>query len=310
MSANIPRPFAPAGLKPETLLVHGGTQRSRSANRLRRCFSRRASLRHDGGGGGPLQRDGSRIYLFAVLEPHRRDVRAAHGAAGRRPGGPRDRERHGRGDGDDDGTGQGRRPCRAAKALFGSCRYIVEDLLPRFGVASTLVDGCDSRGMARGDPAQHQGAFPGEPDEPDLDIIDIDAVADIARAGRGQAGRGQRVGHSHAAEPAASSAPTRRLFRDQAYRRTGTLPGRSHPGIRAVHRRSRPQSPAPDGPCHLAVQRMGVAKGSGDPVDACRAPDAGRPKDRRLHGSAPRRHPRALSWQSGPPAGTISLAAR
>ena len=28
MSANIPRPFAPAGLKPETLLVHGGTQRS------------------------------------------------------------------------------------------------------------------------------------------------------------------------------------------------------------------------------------------------------------------------------------------
>src|ERR1700759_148237 len=31
----------------------------------------------------------------------------------------------------------------AAKALFGSCRYIVEDLLPRFGVASTLVDGED-----------------------------------------------------------------------------------------------------------------------------------------------------------------------
>src|SRR3954469_4294390 len=31
----------------------------------------------------------------------------------------------------------------AAKALFGSCRYVVEDLLPRFGVASTLVDGKD-----------------------------------------------------------------------------------------------------------------------------------------------------------------------
>ena len=31
----------------------------------------------------------------------------------------------------------------AAKALFGSCRYVVEDLLPRFGVASTLVDGTD-----------------------------------------------------------------------------------------------------------------------------------------------------------------------
>src|ERR1700689_5881027 len=31
----------------------------------------------------------------------------------------------------------------AAKALFGSCRYIVEDYLPRFGVTSTLVDGTD-----------------------------------------------------------------------------------------------------------------------------------------------------------------------
>ncbi|MGA7610896.1 MAG: PLP-dependent transferase, partial [Xanthobacteraceae bacterium] len=31
----------------------------------------------------------------------------------------------------------------AAKALFGSCRWVVEDFLPRFGVASTLVDGTD-----------------------------------------------------------------------------------------------------------------------------------------------------------------------
>ena len=31
----------------------------------------------------------------------------------------------------------------AARALFGSCLYVVEELLPRFGVASTLVDGAD-----------------------------------------------------------------------------------------------------------------------------------------------------------------------
>src|SRR2546428_10341730 len=31
----------------------------------------------------------------------------------------------------------------AAKALFGSCRYVVEDHLPRYGIASTLVDGTD-----------------------------------------------------------------------------------------------------------------------------------------------------------------------
>ena len=31
----------------------------------------------------------------------------------------------------------------AAKALFGSCLYVVEELLPRFGVESTLVEGAD-----------------------------------------------------------------------------------------------------------------------------------------------------------------------
>src|ERR1700704_2503769 len=31
----------------------------------------------------------------------------------------------------------------AAKAVFGSWRYVVEDLLPRYGIASTLVDGLD-----------------------------------------------------------------------------------------------------------------------------------------------------------------------
>ena len=31
----------------------------------------------------------------------------------------------------------------AAKALFGSCRFVVEDFLPRYGITSTLVDGTD-----------------------------------------------------------------------------------------------------------------------------------------------------------------------
>src|SRR6202162_5896461 len=31
----------------------------------------------------------------------------------------------------------------ASKAMFGSCRYVVEDLLPRYGIASTLCDGLD-----------------------------------------------------------------------------------------------------------------------------------------------------------------------
>src|ERR1700691_1241106 len=31
----------------------------------------------------------------------------------------------------------------AARALFGSCLYVIEELLPRFGVESTLVEGAD-----------------------------------------------------------------------------------------------------------------------------------------------------------------------
>src|SRR6202050_1377593 len=31
----------------------------------------------------------------------------------------------------------------ASRALFGSCLYVIEELLPRFGVASTLVEGTD-----------------------------------------------------------------------------------------------------------------------------------------------------------------------
>src|SRR6201991_3553255 len=31
----------------------------------------------------------------------------------------------------------------ASKQLFGSCRYVVEDLCPRYGIAATLVDGTD-----------------------------------------------------------------------------------------------------------------------------------------------------------------------
>ena len=53
----------------------------------------------------------------------------------------------------------------ASKALFGSCRYVVEEHLPRYGVASTLVDGTDLDAVAQGGAAQHQDLLPGEPDQ-------------------------------------------------------------------------------------------------------------------------------------------------
>jgi O-succinylhomoserine sulfhydrylase len=67
-----------------------------------------------------------------------------------------------------------------AKALFGSCRYIVEDYLPRFGISSTLVDGTDLDQWRDAIRPNTKTFFLETPTNPTLEIIDIAAVADIA----------------------------------------------------------------------------------------------------------------------------------
>ena len=54
----------------------------------------------------------------------------------------------------------------AAKALFGSCRWVFEDWLPRFGVSITLVDGTDLAQWERRC-AGNQGVLSGDADQPD-----------------------------------------------------------------------------------------------------------------------------------------------
>jgi O-succinylhomoserine sulfhydrylase len=68
----------------------------------------------------------------------------------------------------------------AAKALFGSCRYVVEDLLPRFGVASTLVDGADLDQWRAAVRPQTKAFFIETPTNPTLEVYDIAAIAGIA----------------------------------------------------------------------------------------------------------------------------------
>ena len=70
----------------------------------------------------------------------------------------------------------------AAKALFGSCRYIVEDLLPRFGVDSTLVNGIDLDQWRDAVRPNTRTFFLETPTNPTLEVIDIAAVAAIAHA--------------------------------------------------------------------------------------------------------------------------------
>ncbi len=70
----------------------------------------------------------------------------------------------------------------AAKALFGSCRYIVEELLPRFGVPSTLVDGTDLDQWRAAMRPNTRVCFLESPTNPQLEIIDVAGVAEIAHA--------------------------------------------------------------------------------------------------------------------------------
>jgi O-succinylhomoserine sulfhydrylase len=68
----------------------------------------------------------------------------------------------------------------AAKALFGSCRYVVEDLLPRYGIQSTLVDGLDLDQWKRAMRPNTKSCFLESPTNPTLDVLDIPAIAEIA----------------------------------------------------------------------------------------------------------------------------------
>jgi O-succinylhomoserine sulfhydrylase len=71
----------------------------------------------------------------------------------------------------------------ASRALFGSCLYIVEDLLPRFGVESTLVDGFDLAQWKAALRPNTKTAFLESPTNPGLGVLDIGAIAEILHSG-------------------------------------------------------------------------------------------------------------------------------
>ena len=70
----------------------------------------------------------------------------------------------------------------SARALFGSCRYVVEDYLPRWGITSTLVDGKDPKNFEKAMQKNTKAVFLETPTNPTLELCDIAAVAEIAHA--------------------------------------------------------------------------------------------------------------------------------
>lgn len=68
----------------------------------------------------------------------------------------------------------------AARALFGSCRWVVEKLMPQYGVECTLVDGRDIQAWKKAVRTNTKVFFLESPTNPTLELVDIKAVADLA----------------------------------------------------------------------------------------------------------------------------------
>jgi len=69
----------------------------------------------------------------------------------------------------------------SARALFGACRYIIETLCPRYGIASTLVDGRDLDAWKKAVRTNTKMFFFETPANPTLELIDIAAVSRLAK---------------------------------------------------------------------------------------------------------------------------------
>ncbi|MFQ5534122.1 MAG: O-succinylhomoserine sulfhydrylase [Sphingomonadales bacterium] len=72
----------------------------------------------------------------------------------------------------------------SSKALFGSCGYIVEELLPRYGIEVTMVNGSDNDAWEQAVRPDTKLVFLETPSNPALDIIDVRHVAEVAHAAK------------------------------------------------------------------------------------------------------------------------------
>jgi O-succinylhomoserine sulfhydrylase len=70
-----------------------------------------------------------------------------------------------------------------ARAMFGACRYVIEEVLPRFGIEHTLVDGEDVEQWQRAMRPATRMLFLETPANPTLAIADMKALAGIAHDG-------------------------------------------------------------------------------------------------------------------------------
>jgi len=70
----------------------------------------------------------------------------------------------------------------AGRAAFGSCRWLVDQLLPRFGITSTTIDARDNDQWLAAIQPNTKVFFFETPANPTMDIVDMKYVCDLARS--------------------------------------------------------------------------------------------------------------------------------
>ena len=70
----------------------------------------------------------------------------------------------------------------AARALFGSCRWVIETLMPKYGIEATLVDGTSKEAWEKAVRPNTKLFFLESPTNPTLEVIDIAHVAALANS--------------------------------------------------------------------------------------------------------------------------------
>lgn len=70
----------------------------------------------------------------------------------------------------------------AGRAAFGSCRWLVDSLCPRFGIESTTIDAADDDAWASAIRSNTKVFFFETPANPTLDVVDIAHVCALAKA--------------------------------------------------------------------------------------------------------------------------------
>ena len=69
-----------------------------------------------------------------------------------------------------------------AKAAFGSCRWLLDNLLPKFGIETTVIDGRDNDAWEKAIQSNTKIFFFETPANPTMDIVDMRFVCDLAKA--------------------------------------------------------------------------------------------------------------------------------